>query len=236
MAKKVNPKVIRLGITRTWQSKWFSDQKTYIGKLQQDLGVRRFLLRNFKEAGVDKVEIERNSSNKIFVNIFTAKPGLIIGRGGAGIDDLKKKIHAKFLKSFRISEINVNINEATRPNLSAEIIMQAMILDIEKRIPFKKAMKQAIGKAERAGAMGVKVGISGRLNGAEIARTEHLISGKLPLSTLRADIDFARGAAHTTYGTIGIKVWVYKGEVFDRQQQESSNAAPSRDRFNRFKK
>lgn len=222
MAKKVNPKVIRLNITRTWQSRWFSDQKSYIGKLQQDIAVRRHLLRNFKEAGVDKVEIERNSSNKIFINIFTAKPGLIIGRGGAGIEELKKKLHTKFLKSFRLNEINININEVSRPNLSAEILLQSLIIDIEKRIPFKKAMKQTIGRAERAGALGIKIGIGGRLNGAEIARTEHLISGKLPLSTLRADIDFARGTAFTAYGTIGIKVWVYKGEIFDRQQNDTA--------------
>ena len=223
MAKKVNPKVLRIGITRTWHSKWFSDQKSYVGKLQQDIAVRRYLLRNYKEAGIDKVEIERNSSNKVFLHIYTAKPGLLIGRGGAGIEELKKKIHDKFLKNFRLNEINININEVSRPNLSAEIVLQSLIIDIEKRIPFKKAMKQAIGRSERAGALGIKIGISGRLNGAEIARTEHLISGKLPLSTLRADIDFARGAAFTTYGAIGIKVWIYKGEVFDRQAQEARN-------------
>lgn len=242
MGKKVNPKVIRLGITRTWHSKWFADQKSYIPRLQQDLAVRRHLLRSFKEAGVDKVEIERNSSNKIFINVYTAKPGLLIGRGGAGIEDLKKKLHDNYLKNYRLNEIHLNINEVSRPNLSAEILLQSVIIDIEKRIPFKKAMKVAIGKAERAGALGVKISIGGRLNGSEIARTEHLISGKLPLSTLRADIDYARGVAHTTYGAIGIKVWVYKGEVFDRtQEQQTKNFKFDRSReqgrgFKEFKK
>lgn len=219
MGKKVNPKVIRLGITRTWNSRWFAEQKTYIPRLQQDIAIRRFLLRGFREAGVDKVEIERNSSNKVFINIYTAKPGYLIGKGGAGIEDLKKKIHDKFLRNFRMNEINISINEVSRPHLSAEILLQSIVIDIEKRIPFKKVMKTNIGKAERAGALGVKIAMSGRLNGAEIARTEHLISGKLPLSTLRADIDYARGVAHTTFGAIGIKVWVYKGEVFDRSQE-----------------
>jgi len=144
---------------------------------------------------------------------------LIIGRGGNGVEELKGKLHTKFLKNFRMGEISLNIKEANRPNLSSQIIVQAMILDIEKRMPFRKVMKQAIGKAERAGALGVKVVISGRLNGAEIARREKLVFGKVPLQTLRADIDYARGAAHTTYGAIGIKVWIYKGEVFEKETQ-----------------
>jgi len=222
MAKKVNPKVLRIGITRSWPSRWFSEQKSYIPKLKQDLAVRGYLMATYKEAGVDKVEIERNSNNKLFINIFTAKPGLLIGRGGAGIEDLKKKLHTKFLKTFRLNEINISINEVSRPNLSAEVLAQAMVLDIEKRVPFKKAMKQIIGRAERAGALGIKVMVSGRLNGAEIARDEHLISGKLPLSTLRADIDYAGNTAHTTYGAIGIKVCIYRGEVFDKSLDQAA--------------
>jgi small subunit ribosomal protein S3 len=220
MGKKVNPKIMRVGITRGWDSKWFSDQKTYIKRLQQDLAVRRFLLKEYKEAGVDKVEIERNAKDKIMVNVHTAKPGMMIGRGGAGIEELKKKIHTKFLKNFRLNEISLNITEVNRPNLSAPVLVQSMILDIEKRMPFKRVMKQAIGRVERAGAMGVKVMMSGRLNGAEIARREMLISGKLPLQTLRADIDYSRGVAHTTYGTIGIRAWIYKGEIFEKFEEK----------------
>jgi len=219
MGQKVNPKVIRLGVTRTWPSKWFvAGGKKYIKALQQDVYLRKFLLKQYREAGVDRVEIERNS-NKVLINVFTAKPGLIIGRGGAGIEDLKKKIHTVYLKNFKINDINLNINEVDRPNLSSQIMVQSMAIDIEKRMPFKKVMKQSINKAERSGALGIKVMVSGRLNGAEIARRESLIFGKLPLHTLRADIDYARGAAHTTYGMIGIKVWIYRGEVFNKDEE-----------------
>jgi len=221
MAKKVNPKVIRLGVTRTWNSKWYGEGANYISRLKQDVAVRRYFIRNFKEAGVDRVEIERNSDNKIFLHVHTAKPGVLIGRGGAGIEDLKKKIHRQFLKTFKLTDINLNIVEVTRPNLSAMVMTQAMILDLEKRMPFKRVMKQTIAKAERAGALGIKVMVSGRLNGAEIARSEHLVSGQLPLTTLRADIDYARGVAHTTFGAIGIKCWIYKGEVFDKTEESS---------------
>lgn len=220
MAKKVNPKVFRLGMTRTWPSRWFSDGKPYISKLQQDLAVRRYLINTYKEAGVDRVEIERHSDNKLTIILYTAKPGMLIGRGGSGIDDLKKKLHDKFLKKFRLNEISLNVNEVARPNLSAMILVQSMILDIEKRMPFKRVMKQTINKAERAGGLGIKVTVGGRLNGSEIARTESLSSGKLPLQTLRADIDYAKGTAHTTYGAIGIKVWIYKGEVFERTEDK----------------
>lgn len=219
MGKKVNPKILRMGVTKTWASIWFENGDKYIKNVAQDILVRKFMIREFKEAGIDKVEIIR-SLNKIEITVSTAKPGLIIGRGGNGVEDLKKKLHTKFLKNFRMGEINLNIKEASRPNLSAQIIVQSMILDIEKRMPFRKVMKQAISKVERAGALGVKVVVSGRLNGAEIARTEKLVSGKVPLQTLRADIDYARGAAHTTYGAIGIKVWVYKGEVFEKETQK----------------
>jgi small subunit ribosomal protein S3 len=219
MGKKINPKILRMGVTKTWPSVWFESGEQYIRNVRQDIGIRKYLIREFKEAGIDQVEIVR-SLNKIEINIATGKPGLIIGRGGNGVEELKKKIHDKFLKNFRPGEINLNIKEASRSNLSAQILVQSMILDIEKRLPFRKVMKQTIGRAERAGALGVKVVISGRLNGAEIARTEKLVSGKVPLQTLRADIDYARGAANTTYGAIGIKVWVYKGEVFEKEARK----------------
>lgn len=217
MGKKINPKIFRMGIIRTWPSKWYSAGKDYARNVQQDVNIRRFLLKKLQEAGVDRVEIER-SAKKINIGIFTAKPGLIIGRGGSGVDDLKKTLHTKFLSrpaGIRLEDIKLNIFEVDRPNLSSQIIVQSMIIDIEKRMPFRKVMKQAIGRVERAGGMGVKVIVSGRLNGSEIARSEMLTSGKLPLHTLRADIDYARGVAHTTYGAIGIKVWIYKGNKFE---------------------
>ncbi|MFA5131303.1 MAG: 30S ribosomal protein S3 [Patescibacteria group bacterium] len=219
MGKKVNPKILRMGITKTWASVWFESGEKYIQNVRQDVLVRKYMIREFKEAGIDKVEIIR-SLNKIEITVSTAKPGLIIGRGGNGVEELKAKLHTKFLKNFRMGEIALNIKEANRPNLSSQIMVQSMIMDMEKRMPFRKVMKQAIGRAERAGAMGVKVVVSGRLNGAEIARREKLVTGKVPLQTLRADIDYARGAAHTTYGAIGIKVWIYKGEVFEKETQK----------------
>ncbi|MBU0898129.1 30S ribosomal protein S3 [Patescibacteria group bacterium] len=220
MGHKINPKVIRLNITRTWPSKWFASGPKFIKNFQQDVAIRKYFIKELREAGIDKVEIER-SGQKININVFTAKPGLVIGRGGAGVEDLKKKIHVKFLSKpsgIRLSNINLNIIEADRPNLSAQIIVQSMAMEIEKRMPFRRVMKQAINRVERAGALGVKVMIGGRLNGAEIARTEMLTSGKVPLHTLRADIDYARVAAATTYGAIGIKMWIYKGDVFKKEE------------------
>ncbi len=221
MGKKVNPKILRIGIIRTWPSRWFDVGESYIKKVEQDVKVRKFLIKELIEAGIDKVEIERNAK-KIIINIHTAKPGFIIGRGGTGIDDLRKKLHKRFFSrpaGIRVNDININISEVSQPNLSAQIIVQAMILDIQKRMPYRRVMKQVISRVERAGALGVKVVVSGRLNGAEIARSEKLVSGKVPLHTLRADIDYARGFAQTTYGAIGIKVWIYKGEIFEKEQE-----------------
>ncbi len=218
MGKKVNPKVIRLGTTRTWPSKWFGLGKEFINNTKQDIQVRKHIIKKMREAGIDRVEIER-SRGKISVNIFTAKPGLVIGRGGTGAEDVKKELHKKFLKNFKIADINLSITEVDRPNLSAQIIIQSMSLEIEKRVPFRRVMKQAINRVERAGALGVKIIVAGRLNGAEIARSEMLTSGKVPLHTLRADIDYARGVARTTYGAVGIKVWIYKKDVFKKDKE-----------------
>jgi len=215
MGHKINPKVFRLNITRTWPSKWFASGQKLIKNLEQDIKLKKFLFVKLREAGVDRFEIER-SGNKITIGVFTAKPGIIIGRGGSGVGDLKKELHDKFLKNYRLNDINLNITEFDRPNLSSMIVAEAMAMDIEKRMPFRRVMKQAISRVERAGALGVKVVVSGRLNGSEIARTEMLTSGKVPLHTLRADIDFARATAKTTYGTIGIKLWIYKGDVFKK--------------------
>lgn len=219
MGKKVNPKIIRIGITKNWPSVWFASGKDYIKNIQQDVAVRKHLTKKLFEAGIDNINIERGA-NKINIIISTAKPGIIIGRGGTGIEDLKKDIHSKFLKNYKIGEININIKEYDRPNLSAQIILQSMTADIEKRMPFKRVMKQAISRIERAGALGCRVSVAGRLNGADIARTEKLVSGKIPLQTLRADIDYARGHAQTTYGSIGIKVWIYRGEVFSKDKDK----------------
>jgi len=229
MGRKIHPTVHRLGVIKTWPSRWFGEGRIYINNLQEDTQVRRFLTKELREAGVDRVEIER-SAKKIAVNVYTAKPGIIIGRGGTGAEDLKRKIHQKFLKKIRINDINLNITEVDRPNLSSQIVLQQMALDIEKRMPFRRVMKQALGRIERAGGMGAKVIVGGRLNGAEIARSEMLSVGKIPLQTLRADIDYSRGVANTTYGVIGIKVWIYKGEVFKKEDNNKGEIVESRKR------
>lgn len=217
MGHKVNPKIFRMGIINSWDSKWFSKNE-YADLLEEDIKIKKFLRGELKDAAVDKVEIER-SRGKIKIIIHSAKPGVIIGRSGAGIDDIKKKLVKRIL-SKRTGNTNIsldlNIQEVKFPSLSANIVLQSVIDDIEKRVPFRRAMKQAISKVEKAGAKGVKVMVSGRLNGVEIARTEKLISGKLPLHTLRANIDYSRGTARTLYGAIGVKIWIYKGEFFSK--------------------
>ncbi len=225
MGKKVNPKIFRISATKVWPSTWFAAGKDYAHKVQQDVSIRRHIVKKLIEAGIDKVEIER-TANKINVNIHTAKPGLIIGRGGKGVDDLKKEIHTKFLSrpaGIKPGDIKLNVFEVSRPNLSAQIVLQSMILDLEKRMPFKRVMKQAVNRVERAGGLGVKVLVAGRLNGAEIARSEMIVSGKVPLSTLRADVDYSRGVAKTIYGAIGIKVWIYKGELKNKKEMKKGD-------------
>ena len=215
MGQKVHPKIFRIGELYGWSSKWFS-RKEYAKLLQQDLLIKKYLKSELKEAAVANIEIERSPSATTLI-IYSAKPGVIIGRGGQGIEELKKKVKKKFLDAK--TSLNINIQEITDPNLSAELIVQAMIADLEKRFPYRRVMKQAISRVEKSNAKGVKVIVSGRLNGSEIARTEMLSSGSLPLHTLRADIDYSRGAARTTYGAIGVKVWIYKGEIFKKDEE-----------------
>jgi len=224
MGQKVHPKSFRLKVNKTWDSRWFND-RDFPELLRQDVRIRKFILNKFRNVGVSNVDIER-SANQLTVNMHCAKPGLIIGRGGQGAEDLKKEIQNKFLKDGfsrkkGIKNINLNILEIEKPNLDATVVMQQVIADLEKRIPFRRAVKQAMGRVEKAGAQGVKISVAGRLNGAEIARTEMFASGKIPLHTLRADIDYSRAAAQTIYGKIGVKVWIYKGEVFN--QETNSN-------------
>ena len=218
MGQKVHPKIFRIGELYGWSSKWFS-RKDYARLLQQDITIKKFLKKELKEAAVANIEIERSPA-AITIVIYSAKPGVIIGRGGQGIEELKKKIKKQFLDQK--SSLNINIQEVTEPNLSAELIVQAMTADLEKRFPFRRVMKQAISRVEKANAKGVKIIVAGRLNGAEIARSEMLTSGSLPLHTLRADIDYSRGVARTTYGAIGVKVWIYKGEIFRKKEEENN--------------
>lgn len=211
MGHKINPTSFRIKITDTWKSRWFS-KSNYKGQLKEDVRIREYLELHLKKAGLVRIDIERFNDGTITVIIKTTKPGLIIGKGGAGIEELKKKIKDK----LRIKkELKVNIEEVREINLQAQVVANTIAEQLEKRVAFRRLMKQSLEQMMNAGAKGAKVAIGGRLNGADIARTEHLSSGKIPLHTLRADIDFARSTAFTTYGTVGIKVWIYKGDIFD---------------------
>jgi len=222
MGQKINPKAFRMGVIKSWDSKWFS-KRNFCAFLKQDVVVRKFLKNRLKESGVAKIEIERSAEN-INIIIYASRPGVIIGRSGVGIEDLKTELKKKIFnkqgtKTLGKLNLSINIMEIDKPNLNAQIVLDNMIADLEKRIPFRRILKQAISRSMRAGAKGVKVQVSGRLNGAEIARREALSEGMLPLHTLRADIDYSRGAAQTIYGKIGVKVWIYKGEVFEKDNK-----------------
>lgn len=211
MGHKVNPTSLRLKITETWKSNWFS-RGNFANLLEEDVIIRSYLEKHLRKAGLSSINIERTNNGQINVIIKTSKPGLIIGKGGAGIEELKKKLKAQLkLKN----DIRVSIEEVKDVNLHAQVVANQIAEQIEKRAAFRRLMKQNIELITNAGAKGVKIAIGGRLNGADIARTEHLSSGKIPLHTLRANVDFAKSTAYTTYGTIGIKVWIYTGDVFN---------------------
>lgn len=209
MGQKVHPKIFRIGTVYTWKSRWFSGSN-YQDLLKRDVQLRRYLRKKLRGAGVAAIEVERGASS-LTVTIFTAKPGVVIGRGGAQAEELKKELTAAF--ALPKQQLQLNIQEVPNPNLSAEVVAENMALEIEKRMPFRRVMKQAMDQVMKAGALGVKVIVGGRLNGAEIARTEKLSIGTVPLHTIRAEVDYARTAATTTYGVIGIKVWINRGEV-----------------------
>ncbi len=215
MGHKINPTSFRLKITDTWKSKWFS-KGSYVAQLKEDVAIREYLEKHLRKAGLARIDIERLNDGTITIVIRTTKPGLIIGKGGAGIEELKKRVK----QTLKIkSELKVNIEEIRDVNMHSQVIANGIAEQIERRVAFRRLMKQALEQVMQSGAKGIKVAIGGRLNGAEIARSEHLSAGKIPLHTLRADIDFARATAHTTYGTIGIKVWIYKGDVFESKKE-----------------
>lgn len=225
MGHKINPIAFRIGVQLPWNSKWFA-KKDYGVLLRTDVLIRKFLSSKLREAGLAKVEIERTPA-ALTIIIHAGKPGMIIGRGGTGVEQLKKEILVRYLPPK--TNLTLTIQEVASPNLSAELVAQAVATDLEKRLPFRRAMKQAVSRIERAGAVGCKIVLSGRLNGAEIARTEKLTVGKMPLHTLRANIDYARTAAFTTYGAVGVKLWIYKGEKFAQDVvTEVAAAVPAR--------
>jgi small subunit ribosomal protein S3 len=206
VGQKVNPHGLRIGIIKTWDAKWFAD-KDYAKNLHEDVKIRNYIKGKLFSAGITRVEIER-AANRVKAIIHTAKPGMVIGRGGAGIEDLKAS-----LKKLAGKVVEVNIAEVKQPELDATLVAENIAAQLEKRISFRRAMKQTVSRTMRMGAKGIKVGVGGRLVGAEIARSESYREGSIPLHTLRADIDYGTAEAHTTYGRIGVKVWIYKGEV-----------------------
>jgi small subunit ribosomal protein S3 len=217
MGQKVHPIGFRIGIVGSWISKWFAtkDFARYIG---EDIKIRRFVRDRLQAAGISRIEIERAAA-RVRVNIHTAKPGLVIGKKGKDIEDLKRD-----LRNLVQREVGINIIEVRKPDTDAQLIAENIAFQLEKRVNYRRALKEAMGRALRSGAEGVKVGVGGRINGAEIARVEKYREGRVPLHTLRADIDYATGTANTTYGTIGIKVWVFKGEKFSAAEKESVEA------------
>ncbi len=211
MGQKVNPIGLRIGINRTWDSKWFAE-KNYANWLHEDITVRRFIKKELYTAGISRVMIER-APGKLKVTIHTARPGIVIGKGGAGVEDLKRK-----LEKMSASAVFVNIVEVRKPETDAQLVAESIALQLEKRIAFRRAMKKAISQAIKFGVKGVKVNLGGRLGGAEMSRVERYHEGRVPLHTLRADIDYGYTQARTTYGVIGVKVWIYKGEIFEEKQ------------------
>ena len=220
MGQKVNPHGLRVGIIKDWDSKWYAGKKDFGDQLVEDYNIRKFVKKTCYDAGIAKVVIERKQ-NKVFVTIYTAKPGIIIGRGGAEIEKLKKDLEKMTKKT-----VNVNIMEVKQPDVNAQLVAENIAQQLEKRISFRRAMKQVMGRAMRLGVKGIKTAVSGRVGGAEIARTEQYHEGTIPLQTLRADIDYGFAEAATTYGIIGVKVWIYKGEVL----RDSKEFTPKQDR------
>ena len=205
MGQKVHPIGFRLGFNKTWRSRWYAE-KEYANLLHEDILLKKDLKKRFAHAGVSRVEVER-AANKLKISIFTSRPGIIIGRKGQEVDKLKQEIQKKTGK-----EVFINIQEILKPELDAQLVAESVALQLEKRIAFRRAMRKAVDAALRFGAKGIKVRVSGRLNGAEIARSEWYLHGQLPLHTLRADVDFGFHEAHTTFGQIGVKTWIYRGE------------------------
>lgn len=216
MGHKVHPKIHRMPLIYLWDSKWFAKRGTNAKLLEQDIRIREYLEAKLKEAGIDAISVERNAQ-EVVVNILAAKPGVIIGRNGQGLEEIRKYLEKKVLQ-FK-SKVKINVLAVKQPALSARVVALGAASEIERRIPFRRVMKQLIDRVINAGAKGVKVSMAGRLNGVDIARSEILSAGKMSLITFRSDVDYAFVEANTIYGKIGIKVWIYKGETFGLQEK-----------------
>jgi len=218
MGQKVNPHGMRVGIIKDWDSKWYADKKNFADNLIEDHKIREFLKKKLYSANVSKIEIERAAEDKVRVTIFTAKPGYVIGKGGAEIEKLKKEVQ-KFTKR----NIFIDIKEIKRPDRDAQLVAESIALSLENRVSFRRALKQAMSRTMKSGALGIKAAVSGRLGGADIARSEFYSEGTIPLQTLRADIDYGFAEADTTYGKLGVKVWIYKGEVLPAKKNKEGS-------------
>lgn len=221
MGQKVNPIGFRVGVIRTWDSRWFAKGKSYMEYLKEDYRLRKYIKDKLKHAGVAKIEMER-AANKVKVIISTARPGVVIGKKGTGIDGLKAEIQ-KLTKS----DVTVNIQEIRKPDLDAQLVAENIALQLEKRISWRRALKKAMAAAIRGGVRGIKIRVSGRLDGAEIARSEWYNEKSVPLHTLRADIDYGTAEALTTYGLIGLKVWIYRGDIYSAREMEEAGRVKS---------
>jgi small subunit ribosomal protein S3 len=217
MGQKTHPKIFRVGVIESWDSKWYA-ARDYPQLLHEDFRIKKFLKERLYHAGISKIEIER-AANKAKVNIYTARPGIVIGKKGAEIDKLKQE-----LSRLTSREVYINIHEVRRPDLDAQLVAENVALQLERRVSFRRAMKESVSRAMRMGAQGIKIQCAGRLAGAEIARTEWYREGRVPLHTLRADISYGFAEAKTTYGVIGVKVWIFRGEVLTKEEEQQRAA------------
>jgi small subunit ribosomal protein S3 len=221
MGQKVHPTGIRLGIVKDWASKWYADSRTFPEYVRGDHELRTFIKNKLKDASVSRISIER-PAKKANITIHTARPGIVIGKKGEDIEKLRAEV-AQMI-GMRITDVRININEVRKPELDAQLVAEGIAQQLERRVMFRRAMKRAVTNTMRVGAEGIKVKVGGRLNGAEIARSEWYREGRVPLHTLRADIDYGLAEARTTYGVIGVKVWIFKGEVFDKPEAQAAEA------------
>jgi small subunit ribosomal protein S3 len=220
MGQKVHPTGIRLGISTEWTSRWYADGSNYAAFLQSDLEIRDYLKQKLSQASVSRIQIDR-PAKAAFITIHTARPGIVIGKKGEDIEALRKEIASR--TGLSINNVKINIEEIRKPEIDSQLVAESIAQQLERRIMFRRAMKRAVSNAMRLGALGVKVNVGGRLNGAEIARSEWYREGRVPLHTLRANIDYGFAEAKTTYGIIGIKTWIYKGDVFDLSASEGED-------------
>jgi small subunit ribosomal protein S3 len=218
MGQKVDPKGLRIGVIKAWDSKWYADKKHFADNLVEDNAIRKFIKKKYYETAISRITIDR-AADKVVVGIYTARPAVLIGKSGAGVEEITKEV-GKIAKDKKIS---INIMEVKHPDADAQLVAEAIAKQLEGRASFRRSMKQAMSRAMKAGAKGVKTMVSGRLDGAEIARSENYHEGSIPLQTLRADIDYGVAAASTTFGAIGVKVWIYKGEVLGKNPMDGGN-------------